>query len=529
MHKLLLPISLFAFFNLTSNAQSALSALSIGQYNPTNTARIHAIGGANTSLGGDLSSAYINPAGLAQFKTNEFVFTPGFQSQRIRSDYNDSSFKKKRSVLNNGIWGIVVSTPNEWQSSRIKNKTLSLSFNQTANFNGDFFYRGRNNLSSYSEKWIEELISNEVNNFDDALSGFPIGSSLAVENYLVDSIKSGNQIVGYRTNANTGIMSINQSFFCQRRGGIQEATLGLAWNLDEKLLYGFSIGLPYADYRLRTTVIEKDLSGNNDNNFNSFKFYESVSSRGFGINGRFGVIYKPVEYFRLGFAFHTPTAFVLTDRIGATLNTDIENYARKVTGDNNRSSTFVLSASDITGQDTYDYNYQLTTPWRASFSASYVFRETKDITRQKAFLTADLEVINYKSMSYSTVSEPLAPYPTSQYFDAVNRDIDALYRYALNARIGGELKFKVWMIRAGVNLIGSPYKKEALPDGKKANSMTPSFGLGYRNKGIFLDLTASHTLGNDVHFPYILSGNNYPYASQRINGTQIVATIGFKF
>jgi hypothetical protein len=180
MHKLLLPLSLFAFFNLTSNAQSALSALSIGQYNPTNTARIHAIGGANTSLGGDLSSAYINPAGLAQFKTNEFVFTPGFQSQRIRSDYNDSSFKKKRSVINNGLWGIVVSTPNEWQSSRIKNKTLSLSFNQTANFNGDFFYRGRNNLSSYSEKWIEELISNQVNNFDDALSGFPIGSSLAV-------------------------------------------------------------------------------------------------------------------------------------------------------------------------------------------------------------------------------------------------------------------------------------------------------------------------------------------------------------
>jgi len=529
MKKLLLCISLIPFFNLTSKAQSALDAIRFAQYNPANTARIHAVGGANTSLGGDLSAAYINPAGLAQFKTNEFVLTPGFQSQRIRSDYNDSSFKERRNVVNNGLWGVVISSPSEWKSSRIKNKTLSLSLNQTANFNGDFFYRGRNNLSSYSEKWIEELTTNEVNNFDDALSGFPTGSSLAVENYLVDSIKSGNQITGYRTNANASLMPLNQTFLYQRRGGIQEATIGMAWNRNEKFLYGFSIGLPYADFRIRSTVTEQDASGNNDNDFKDFRYYESVSTRGFGINARMGIIIKPVEYFRIGLAFHTPTAFSFTERIGATLNTDIENYARKVTGDNNRSSSFQLSASDIIGEETYNYNYQLTTPWRASVSASYVFRETKDVTRQKAFITADLELINYKSMSYSVSSDPMFNSPGDSYFRTINRDIDALYRYALNARIGGELKFKTWMVRAGFNVIGSPYQKSALPDGIKANSITPSLGIGYRNKGIFADLTASHTIGNDVHFPYILSGNNYPYAAQRNNGTQIIATIGFKF
>jgi hypothetical protein len=300
MKKLLLCIPLLPFFNLKTNAQSALDALRFAQYNPANTARIHAIGGANTSLGGDLSAAYINPAGLAQFKTNEFVLTPGFQSQRIRSDYNDSTFKQRRNVLNNGLWGVVISSPSEWKNSRIKNKTLSISLNQTANFNGDFFYKGRNNLSSYSEKWIEELTSNEVNNFDDALSGFPTGSSLAVENYLVDSIKSGNQIIGYRSNANTRLMPLNQTFLYQRRGGIQEATIGMAWNLDEKLLYGFSIGLPYADFRIRSTVTEQDASGNSDNDFNEFRYYESISTRGFGINARLGLLFKP---FRLRFSY----------------------------------------------------------------------------------------------------------------------------------------------------------------------------------------------------------------------------------
>ena len=517
-----LPVSILA--------QGALDALRFAQFTPVNTARVHAIGGANVSLGGDLSSAYINPAGLAQFKTSEFVFTPGFQMQRNQSTYNDTAYTGKRNVFNNGITGVVLANTDNWRSSKIRNKTIAFALNQTASFSGNYFFSGRNNLSSFSEKWVEELSTNEVGNFGDALIRFPAGSSLAVENYLVDSITSGNQIVGYRTNANTKNMPLDQSFFYERRGGIQEALIAMAWNYDDKLLFGGSIGLPYADFRLRTTVIEKDASLNPDNDFKELKYTEEFSSRGLGINARIGVIYKPVEYVRFGFAFHTPTAYELTDRITSTLRTDVENFARRITGDNNRSSVFELSTADITGGENYAYNYTLTTPWKAAISASYVFRETSDVNRQKAFITADLELVNYQSMSYKPISEePIAVYPTRAYLDAVNRDIDALYRYALNARIGGELKFKLWMIRAGFNFIGSPYEKNALPEGAKAYSWTPSLGLGYRHRGIFIDLTASHTVGRDIQFPYILSGNNYPFATQRLNGTQVVGTIGFKF
>lgn len=520
----------FALLNgMALVAQDAFDALRLSQFNPVNTARIRSIGGANVSLGGDLSSAYINPAGLAQYKTNEVVLTPGFFMNRANMKYNDSSFKKGRAALNNGASGLIVSWSNRWRSSNIKNTTISLTLNQTANFNSNFNYRGRNTLSSYSEKWVEELVANQVDNFNNALNFFPNGASLAVENYLVDTILSNGSIIGYRTNAETLRMPLDQEFVYETRGGVQEATFGAAWNFREKILYGFSIGMPFVDFRRNMVVTERDGTGNSNNDFSNFRLTETFSTKGAGLNARLGVIFKPVEHFRIGLTFHTPTIYSLTDRTNATLTTDVENYARRISGDNTKGSQFSLSTGDITGGEDYTFSYQLTTPWRAAASLSYVFREIKDVTKQKAFLTADVELVNYKSMSYSSNSESFNSSGNSSYFTGVNNDIDALYRMALNARIGGELKFKTMMVRAGFNYAGSPYKKGVLPADAKAWSLTPSLGVGYRDKGMFADLTYAHTLGRDVHFAYILSGNNYPYARNHFNAGQLVATIGFKF
>src|SRR5690606_21811866 len=49
-------------------------ALLFSQYNYKGTARIQGIGGAQVSLGGDLSSALSNPAGLGFYNRSEFSF-----------------------------------------------------------------------------------------------------------------------------------------------------------------------------------------------------------------------------------------------------------------------------------------------------------------------------------------------------------------------------------------------------------------------------------------------------------------------
>jgi hypothetical protein len=60
-------------------AQEPADALRYSWIISSGTARQQAIGGAMTSLGGDLSAAYVNPAGLGFYKTGDFCSNTGVQ------------------------------------------------------------------------------------------------------------------------------------------------------------------------------------------------------------------------------------------------------------------------------------------------------------------------------------------------------------------------------------------------------------------------------------------------------------------
>jgi hypothetical protein len=77
----------------SSFAQDVFDALRYSYQTSAGSARLLASGGTNISLGGDISSAFINPAGLGQFKTNEIVFTPAFNFNTTKTDYNDLTTK----------------------------------------------------------------------------------------------------------------------------------------------------------------------------------------------------------------------------------------------------------------------------------------------------------------------------------------------------------------------------------------------------------------------------------------------------
>ncbi len=59
---------------LNALAQTPDDALRTAWFTQNGTARNIAIGGVNASLGGDITSANINPAGLGFYKTKEFVY-----------------------------------------------------------------------------------------------------------------------------------------------------------------------------------------------------------------------------------------------------------------------------------------------------------------------------------------------------------------------------------------------------------------------------------------------------------------------
>jgi len=140
------------FISLYSIAQVPEDALRYSRYTiPTGTARSMAIGGALTGLGGDLTSAYYNPAGLALFKTNEFILSPGFTFNNNKSNYLGTTDKANESAFNFGTTGLVLASPSSGRGNW-KNWSYGFSVNRVANFNNSATYNGLNNRSSYSEK-----------------------------------------------------------------------------------------------------------------------------------------------------------------------------------------------------------------------------------------------------------------------------------------------------------------------------------------------------------------------------------------
>ena len=81
------------------------------------------------------------------------------------------------------------------------------------------------------------------------------------------------------------------------------------------------------------------------------------------------------------------------------------------------------------------------------------------------------------------------------------------------------------MGRLGFAYYSNPYKDAP----EKVNRMLLSGGLGYRNKGMFFDLTYVHNISKDIDLPYRLEDRANTYASIKQQRGNIVATLGFKF
>jgi hypothetical protein len=497
-------------------AQEPADALRYSWLTQGGTARNYAIGGTMVSLGGDLSATYVNPAGLAFYKTNEFVLTPGFSFINNKSTYLGETEKGKKSNFNYGASGLVFATPTR-QGSNWRNYSFGLAVNRAANFNSKIFYKGLNNQTSYSEKYLEELINNNVTDPNAAAQNFPYGASLAFNTYLIDTISgTGGSVAGYRS-LSTPLTGVNQQQEIETKGGITDFSFGASANLLDKLYLGGSIGINILDFERTSTFREEDAT-TTVNNFNYFTAEETLKTSGMGINAKLGIIYRPVEYFRVGLAFHTPTFYNMKDEYTAAVTTDLEGYGGS-------PAVKTQSSKDFNSGEPGEFNYNLVSPLRLMLGASYVFREENDVRRQRAFLSADVEYVDYKASSFKTADQTTGGGNGSDYFEQLNTAIDNQFKSAFNARIGGELKFHTFMVRAGFAYYGNPYQDDNI----KGRRMNLSGGLGYRDRGVFIDLTYVHQLAKDGFYPYRLDQGFFAPATVKGGNGNLLLTFGFKF
>lgn len=497
-------------------AQIPEDALRYSFFPQNGTARNLAIGGAMGSLGGDINAIFVNPAGLGNYKTGEFVFTPGFFMNNNKASFRGTQQKNKKNAFGLGPIGFVYGFSN--YNNPKSSQAFSLAFTQTASYNNSTQYNGLNNLSSYSEQWAEQIAkSGQV--LDDALNNpdFAYGAAPALYTYLVDTFRVNGkvQVRSLAENILDAGQALRQQNTIDTKGGQYEFAIGYAANKNDKFLYGITLGIPIMHYNSTTTFTETDTSNNKANGFGSFTYTDDYTTSGAGLNVKMGLIYKPTEHIRLGLALHTPTYMAsLKDVRSTVLDANTENYEglRKGT-----SETF-------TNNQPGESKYSMLTPWKVMVSGSYVFREIENVRKQKGFLTADIEYVNHKGSNFYSANE--APTVDEKaYYKSLNTVIKDQYKGNFNFRVGGELKFNTIMTRLGFAYYTNPYKDAAL----KANRMLLSGGLGYRHKGFFIDLTYVHSINKDVNFPYRLEDRANTFASTSDQRGNIIASVGFKF
>ncbi len=507
-------------------AQVPEDALRMSWTVPSGTARQQAIGGAMGSLGGEITSLFVNPAGLGFYKTTELVLTPGFGFYSGKGSFRGSdatSDQFSRFAL--GTSGFVFGWGDKY--SKWSSKAFSIGVNRTASFNNTIHYKGLNNYSSYSEPMANEFFNYYVNQrtqnpgksdkaiIDDALNDRSLSllTKMGLYTYLID-VKPGSGGAGTVYSRAEEAVDLNQENTIKTTGGITEISMGFASNMDDKLYIGGSLGVPIVNYHRTSTFTESDAHGAGNNEFNYSTYAETYSSKGVGINLKLGLIFKPVERVRVGLAIHSPTWYSLKDKFSSTMTTDIDT----ATG---RTKVFSVNSSTFFNGVDPEYKYDLTSPWRFLLSGSYVFREASDVKKQRGFITADVEYVTYKGARMRSGDNS----NDDQYFSDVNKAIKASYKGAFNFRVGGELKFNTIMTRLGFAYYGNPYNDNAL----KAHKMNLSGGLGYRDKGMFVDLTYVYSLNKDVNFPYRVDAPRLnTFADLKENSGTVLLTVGFK-
>ncbi len=459
-------------------SQNETDALRYSQNFATGSSRFTSMGGAFGALGGDFSSLSSNPAGIGIFRKSEFSFSPSvFVSSTNTNHYGNVSFGNK-SNFNFGNCGLVL-TLNNGKNSGWVTTSLGFGYNRLNNFTTRISVEGANNGSSLLDLFKGQIEKNDFSLF---------GTQLAWKAYLIDFDSAGNKyFTVFPTYGETQKKSISKS------GSIGETVFSLGGNYNNKLYLGGTVGLS----KVRYSEISKysEISNPKDTNIilNSFSLNENLSTSGSGINFKIGMIYRLMEFIRIGGAFHSPTFYDLSDKWDANLKSDFKDSSSEYSSD--------------PGQ----INYSLSTPFKAIGSLALVFGKI-------GLISCDYEFVDYSGSR-------LSPSGASDYsFSKENNLIAEKYVPAGNIKLGTEWKINPFSLRAGFASYGNPFSSAI---GNQSKNNCYSLGLGIREEGYFLD------------FAYVISNTSekyFLYSSALINGTKInqtsqsfLVTLGFRF
>jgi hypothetical protein len=438
--------------------------------------------GAFGAVGPDMSVLSTNPAGLGWYTKNEMTFTPSFYNNTINSNYNGTMSTDSRFNLRFDNFGFVFASKTDnssetgWQSVG-----MGIAYNRYASYQANYNMTGESN-TSLLDSWKQTASGSGPANLDAFNEG------LAWNTYLLENVNGDS--TQYRDTIPDGDL-LRQSKTVTMRGGMGEWVFGIGGNYSNKFYIGGSVGIPQIKYEELNTYTEKEVV-DSTSDFDYLEFQQSLFTKGRGFNFKFGIIYRPIDMVRVGFAFHSPTFLRLSDSYGASMGSVIGGTSR------------------TDEAPTGNFNYSIRTPLRMIGSVAVIFGKM-------GLLSADLEIIDYSEAHLSS---------STYQFTEANTAVQSKYKSATNVRIGGELRLLPVIFRGGFALYGSPY---AAGVDNTATRLYITGGVGYRDPDdqFFVDLGIVTTNEKSNYYFYDQTLVNPVHNVSKV--VNVVFTCGFRY
>jgi len=430
---------------------SIVNAVRYGSTNISGTARYRSMAGAFGALGGDPSCMNDNPAGLAIYRgTNLFNFTPNLTMANTNSHGTASVAEDKQNGSMSNMSAIFsFRTP---ESDYLVNFTMGIGFERKYQKQSTY-----TTASDYTGSSFSDYLRNQGNEYlggtiyaDDA---FDMDAANSQAPFLSHMAWDCRAIVCNPNNYKEVIDPIFDTSFSEDRlqGGdaadvFQRMTVRENTRLD---YYTISGAFNFNDmFYVGASVNISDFSSLMETNFDEYysadfqksyiKYDNWFETKGSGIGLNLGLLWMPIDNWRIGAAVHTPTWSDFE-----------ENYDGSMTTDN----TVNFRGNEQLWSSWAEYwKYSFDTPWEYQLSTAYIIGN-------RGLISVEYDLRDYSTMRYKQHNSYTLPY---NYFDNINEANKEFLQAQHTIKVGGEYRLnRQWSLRAGYAHVTSPYKENA--------------------------------------------------------------------
>ena len=501
MRNILLSLTLISITlsSLKTKAQSyAESALLLSRTKPGGTARILGMGGAQTALGGDISVALGNPAGLGMYNRSEFSITPFLKNHTYNNQFLGNNSQGDKGLISLGSLGLAFHNPSAQKGDYVGG-TFAVTFTRTNDFNENYSYSGTNTSTSIIDSFIEQANGFPESQFNEGNPQYNTLTGLAYYNYLIgpETILDPDGDPNFYFTDVLGIPFQAESV--NIRGSSNQWNISYGGNYKDFLFFGGGIGISSFRYRSEKTFTEAFV----DEPLNDLSIVERLELSGSGVNLNLGVIVRPIQLLQIGVSYTSPTFYSVEDLYEATMRTNWDNF-EYLPGEfiNNESASTDLLLGE----------YSLNTPSRLSAGVTFFLDKY-------GFITADIESVNYSKARYNSNFFGVS-------FAGDNEEIRQTYTQTYNIRIGAEGRINMFRIRGGYAHLPDPLRN---PEGFDRSVNNVSLGAGIKKNNIGVDFAFVRSISSNQYRPYFLSDGAEPVVTQEFNSNMFLLTLGFTY